>query len=438
MTPKPLLIVGLAASGISAARFVSKFGLYKPFVVESKSSSEIDQKLLCELKQLNIPLHCSVVQELPHELSSIGFELAVLSPGVAPNGKFASTLKRAGIELISELELGLRYRTSPAVIVTGSNGKSTTTALIAHILQHSGRSAHACGNLGTPLCQVLYNGIVATDWLVIEASSYQLELTSSLGVQVGVFINLSENHLERHGDMSAYFDAKARLFYGSDAVANVAVINVDDPFGARLSKLASGELRLISDPEQITGNLIGRHNHYNVALAFAATEALGLSSAEIRKAVATFQPLEHRLERLNPHFIINDSKATTVAAAQAGVRAVLDEFPTRQLCLLLGGKAKRGSWQPLFSLLQAHKMRLSRLICFGADGAYLSQQAHSSGLANLCFESLEAAVEHACHSLKGSEVVLLSPGCASFDQFSNFEERGQVFKSLIAKFMAAL
>ena len=438
MSAQPLLIVGVGASGLSAARFVKKYDLFTPYLIDAKPLDKIDHEIISELKELKIELFGSITDVLPAQLLSIGIKHAVLSPGVPPSGPIADALRRANIQMFSELELALRNCKSPAMIITGSNGKSTVTALIAHILQQSGRRAHACGNLGTAVCEILYRGCQVDSWLIIEASSYQLELTSSLDVEVGVFINLSENHLERHGDMQRYFDAKARLFLGDHPVARTAVINIDDPYGAQLFGLRRAQVRPVTNPPKRVSKLIGRHNHYNIALASAACRAIGVSEPEIETAVASFNALEHRLERLTPHFVINDSKATTVAATQAAVQAIIEEFPDRRLCLLIGGKAKRGSWQPLFECLTLHRQRLSRLVCFGGDSAYLSDQATSCGVDNMRFGSLEAATEHVCSSLAHDEIVLLSPGCASFDQFSNFEERGRVFKSLIAKLLPTL
>lgn len=428
-----LLIVGLGISGMAVARYLTHTKEFVPYVIESKQESEIDPVLLKELKELNIRAVFGVTQQLPDEINAVKFSHAVLSPGVAPNGPIATAISANKIELISELEFGLQRTQLTKIVVTGSNGKSSVTSLIAHIINSSGGRAHACGNLGRPVCQILDAGVSTEDILVIEASSYQLELTKSLNVAVGVFINLSENHLERHGSLDEYFKAKARLFSFNNSFAKTAVINVDDAYGKKLSKLAKGRVVEISNPPYFKSKLIGRHNHYNIALAQAACLALGIPSAAIETAIKTFNPLEHRLERFCAHAVINDSKATSVGAALAGFRAVISEYKEETIALMLGGKAKTGSWEPLFNEINNNRKRLSRLICFGGDGEYIAGQARKAGIESKCFPKLETAVEHICASLMPNEIALFSPGCLSFDQFGNFEERGSVFKSQVVK-----
>jgi UDP-N-acetylmuramoylalanine--D-glutamate ligase len=305
--------------------------------------------------------------------------------------------------------------------------------------------------------------------LVVEASSYQLEACKRIHPRVAGLLNISDNHLERHGTLQRYIEAKARVFANQGA-ADFALLNSDDaavfalrgrvastvvPFGTKVElarvdygalieydparSLDKVTLKIKGQEEQFDTSkvkLLGLHNRFNIATALLAARLVGADPQALTKGLETFAPLEHRLElcgRIGEALVINDSKSTTVAASVAAVRAVGEAFPQRKMQILLGGLAKAGSWDPLMLTLVQHKTRLRPIICFGKDGALLASHAARFGLSFERADTLSRAAELAMANSEGSQITLLTPGCASFDEFSDFEERGAVFKSIVAQ-----
>ena len=381
----------------------------------------------------------------------------VLSPGIphsfpAPHPIVARACA-AGCPVIGDIELLVRaQRAARYVGITGTNGKSTTTALVGHILAAAGRPAQVGGNLGTPVLSFAPLG--ADGVYVLEMSSYQLELAPSAVFDVAVLLNISPDHLDRHGGMAGYIAAKRRIFHGQTA-AQIAVVGTDDDDTRALADgLAGPVLRRISGERAVSGgiyalgdsliddsdgrasvvmnlaavaSLPGRHNAQNAAAAYAATRALGLPVATITAAIASFPGLAHRQERVGEIAgitFINDSKATN---ADAAARA-LGCYPT--IYWIAGGVAKAGG--------------ITELVGFFARirHAYLIGEAAPSFAATLgdrvphtVVGDLGAAVAAAFRDAKAEgiagAVVLLSPACASFDQYANFEARGDHFRRLV-------
>jgi UDP-N-acetylmuramoylalanine--D-glutamate ligase len=393
------------------------------------------------------------------------FAALVLSPGVPlthPRPHRVVELARAvGVPVIGDIELfaravnALPAHARPKVVgVTGTNGKSTTTALIGHILKRAGRDVRIGGNIGAGVLglEPLHAGAV----YVLELSSYQLDLVESLRCTVAVFLNLTPDHLDRHGDMNGYLTAKKRIFRNQGA-GDVAVVGVDDAYGAKIcteltalrrsiapvsvgQSLSRGVSTLGGKLYDATGGraeavmdlaealtLPGRHNAQNIAAAYAATRALGVPVREIVAGIASFPGLEHRLElvgEIEGVRFINDSKATNAdATAQA-----LAVYP--RVYWIAGGKAKDGGIEQLADFFP----RIAKAYLIGESAPLFAIALNGQAPSVQC-GTMDKAVAQAFRDARaareGEAVVLLSPACASFDQYKDFEERGRHFKTLV-------
>jgi UDP-N-acetylmuramoylalanine--D-glutamate ligase len=346
-----------------------------------------------------------------------GVELVVKSPGVPGESPLSVAARRRGIPLWSEVELG--YRLLPAgarlIGVTGTNGKTTTTELLGAILRADDRATEVAGNVGRPLTDAA-EAAGPNSWIVCELSSFQLEDVDSLACDVAVLLNLEPDHLDRHGSFDAYRDAKFRIFERARAKV------VPRGFGVE-------GIEFSADDELPAEPLIpGRHNRENAAAATAAARAAGVPDEAIGEALRTFAGVPHRLElvrELRGVRWINDSKATNTAAARRGVAAY--DAP---LHLILGGSLKGEDFRP-FALDLPRSVASIHLI--GEATAELAAALDAAGRPYDSAGDLATAVAHAATAAKPGDVVLLSPACASYDQFANFEERGDTFRRLVEK-----
>jgi UDP-N-acetylmuramoylalanine--D-glutamate ligase len=469
---KRVLVVGLGISGIESARFLTRRGL-KVTVVDRNAESRFREQSkfaeeLPDIQSRGVEVVFGVDGErvAPH-LHEIG--LAVLSPGVPLESAIVGTLRRHGVPYVAELELGIELHHGKALVVTGSNGKSTTSSLIDHILRRGGLRSYLCGNIGVPVIsneELLRETQSDDSILVVEASSYQLEACAFLKPHVSVVLNISENHLERHGSLERYAAAKERALRLQTA-EDLAVINADDPmvvsmarrsraskavFGTaregELAKLSSTWARVSYDKnplgvitvsragarEEYTtehGRLLGAHNRYNMAAAILVARHLGVSQETVQAGLDSFLPLEHRQEvihNLGGQVVINDSKSTTVAATVAALTTVLDLYPSSRVALMIGGLSKAGSWAPLLSCISGSRVSV---VCFGQDGALLASHCRAAGIQHIVAPHLKEATAQALSLTVGGGVALLSPGCASFDEFKDFEHRGAAFKAFV-------
>ena len=337
-----------------------------------------------------------------------GVEVVVKSPGVPGDAPLLRAARERGVPIWSEVELG--YRLLPGsrfVGVTGTNGKTTTTELLGSIFRAAGRDVAVAGNVGTPLTSV-----ERADWVVCELSSFQLEDVHELTCEVAVLLNLEPDHLDRHGSFEAYRDAKLRIFER----ARHRVV----PRGLGLHGIEfSADDELPAEPL-----LRGRHNRENAAAATAAARCAGIADEHIADALRTFPGVPHRLELVVERDgvrYVNDSKATNVAAAVRALAAYEDEI----VHLILGGSSKGEDFRPLAAAIGP---RVRPVHFIGEEGPRLIEliDGHIDG-------TLERAVEHARKLARPGEVVLLSPACASYDQFDNFEARGEAFRQLVTK-----
>lgn len=385
----------------------------------------------------------------------------VVSPGVPlkPLG-----LSPAHPKIIGDIDLAwLIRRRARWAAVTGTNGKTTTTKLLAAMLREKfgARGVSLAGNIGTPVLDEVSKRSRAC--YAVELSSFQLELVKFFRPAAGVFLNLSQNHLDRHKTMSAYFEAKARIFLNGRR-ADTAVVNLDDPYGARLAKrLAAGrsgpalagyslDERPATDGLFVQGDAVyrktrgrarlfftipkhrfgpGRHNLSNMLAAAAAASALGVTPAQIRSAIRKFRLPAHRLEFVRETGGVayyDDSKATSVDAA----RKAMESFPSRQIVALMGGQDKGMDFEPLFREF-TRRRNLKSLVFFGALAEKFSRIAARYRLPHRRVLRVADAVNIARRMAAPGDVVLLSPGGTSFDQYSNYEERGMDFRRCVEK-----
>jgi len=324
------------------------------------------------------------------------------------------------------LSLAKRWPAWSAAI-TGTNGKTTTTALLGAIFRATGRQTVVAGNIGVPLCAVV-NHIVPSTALVLEVSSYQLETTEAFRPSVAAVLNVTPDHLERHQTMAAYAATKFRIFQ-SQQRGDSAILNRKDLWCRRFAPLARGKIHWFGD--QLRGRwkeprfLPGRHNVSNALAAVACAHAFGVRKGAIAQALATFRGVEHRLElahtRRGVRFI-NDSKATNVDST----RVALDAFP-KPLFVILGGQDKGAPYTPLGPLL---KKKAKSVFLIGEASEKIERDLLGQVPLVRC-ETLARAVDRAARAALEGYVVLFSPACASFDQFENYEHRGREFKRLV-------
>jgi UDP-N-acetylmuramoylalanine--D-glutamate ligase len=352
-----------------------------------------------------------------------GVELVVKSPGVPGDAPPVAAARARGVEVISEIELGARLLPNPVLAVTGTNGKTTTTALLGAILDAGGLPVEVAGNIGRSLTSLVGHADHRA-WVVCEISSFQLEDVETLRPRVAVLLNLEPDHIDRHGSFEAYAAAKLRLFQ-NQRDDDVAVV----PRGFGPTPGAARRVEFAWDDSLPAEPLIrGAHNRENAAAATAAARAIGVADEAIAAALRTFPGVEHRIEtvaELDGITYVNDSKATNVAAA---LRA-LASFPGRRLHVILGGRGKNESYAPLAAALEPG----DRAYLIGEAAGEIAAALDAAGKTYSTSRDLARAVAGAAASAHAGDVVLLSPACASFDQFTSFEHRGEEFRRLVAK-----
>jgi UDP-N-acetylmuramoylalanine--D-glutamate ligase len=382
------------------------------------------------------------------EKTFLAQDLIVPSPGVPADDPYLRLAKSKGITVWSEIELAYRFLEGKLIGITGSNGKTTTTTLVHHILVNGAMRAYLAGNVGTPLISEVEK-MDAGSVAVAELSSFQLELIEKFRPNIGALLNLTPDHLDRHKTMEAYAAAKARIF-ANQTELDAAILNADDPASAKYAPkkpqvfwfsrkkhvmqgacLQGDEIVVAHhgkvEPVMKTAEipLAGAHNVENVLAAVIIARLAGVDSATIAKAVKSFAGVEHRLEfvaEIRGVRYYNDSKATNVDATLKA----LDAFPGRIL-VILGGKDKGSDYTVLQKPLRERAI-LALLI--GAAADKIEKQIAGS-VAIERAGTLERAVEAASLAARDGDVVVLAPACASFDQFENYEQRGRAFKELV-------
>ncbi|TNH03311.1 UDP-N-acetylmuramoyl-L-alanine--D-glutamate ligase [Testudinibacter sp. TR-2022] len=387
-------------------------------------------------------------QTLPHFVTQSHFgsipqqwllesDLIVISPGLALATPEVQSAVQAGIEVVGDIELFCRETDKPIIAITGSNGKSTVTSLVNEMAKAAGLKVGMGGNIGIPALSLLEQDC---DLYVLELSSFQLETTYSLKAKVATVLNVTEDHMDRYADLAAYRQAKLRIYTG----AETAVVNSDDALSypapqsavTQLSFGTEADYHLLEQDNRTLlafknqailatdeMQLVGRHNYMNALAALALCDALGIDRTSACRALREFQGLAHRfqlVQRQGGVTWINDSKATNVGSTLAALQGLQ---VAGTLYLLLGGDGKGADFSEL--ALAVNKPNI-QLCCFGRDGAQLAQLSAQSQL----FDSMQSAVAALKPHLKNGDMVLLSPACASLDQFANFEQRGNEFARL--------
>ena len=408
--PDRVLVVGLARSGRAAVPALASVGT-------KVVAYDMDPKVVVTDLGADVTLG-----EWDEGLLD-GVQLVVKSPGVPDDAPPVAAARARAIDVISEIELGARLLPNPMLAVTGTNGKTTTTALLGAMLGEAGWPVEVAGNIGRPLTSLV--GTIDDDaWVVCEVSSFQLEDVELLQPRVAVLTNLQPDHLDRHGSFEAYAAAKARLFerQGPDDVAVVPRTFGLVPGGARRVDFAADD-ELPAEPL-----IRGVHNRENAAAATAAARAVGVPDDAIARGLQTFPGVEHRIEEVatvDGVLYVNDSKATNAAAAVRGVSA----FAGRRKHVILGGRGKAEPYEGLALAFEPGDR--AYLVGEAIDEIAVALEAH--GVPFVVSGTLDRALVEAVSAASAGDVVLLSPACASFDQFTSFEHRGEEFRRLVQK-----
>lgn len=450
---KRVLVVGFGKSGVAVARYMARQGA-KVTVTDMKQKSELSESV-------NICADLKIEYELGRH-SSKAFttaELIVVSPGVPLNIKPLDEAREAKVPVTNEIELAASALKEPLIAVTGTNGKTTTTTMIGEIFAADGKTAYVGGNIGKPLLDYITENQKA-EVVVAEVSSFQLELTQRLIPAVALFTNLEEDHLDRYSDMESYTQAKKRLLSACDKNSFV-VLNYDNPNVARFAGENPGKLIWFTKKnpiqvggpfaeqfvgvyydsatkrivEKITGKdesydlsqfrLFGDHNKENLMAAICAARVMGVSPKAIQSVIASFKGVPHRLEfvrRKDGVFFFNDSKGTNVMSVQRSLAAF-----SNPIILIAGGKDKNMDFSPLATLVRSK----CKILILVGEAKEKINRAIGDFAETYLVGTFEEAVLLAYQKSRSGDIILLSPGCASYDMFRNYEERGDYFKKLV-------
>ena len=440
-------VIGQGRSGVAAARLLKREGWQ--VTVSDRSNSETLRQQQQQLADEGITVQLGYSFKLEGEELC---ELIVVSPGVPWDSPALVEARNMGIETIGEMELAWRHLQScPWVGITGTNGKTTTTALIAAIFQQAGFHAPACGNIGYAACELALSD-TPPDWVIAEFSSYQIEASPTVAPRIGVWTTFTPDHLSRHKTLEKYYDIKAHLlrqsqqqvFNGDDAYLRQRGV---DEWADACWTSVKGKADLIGNPdlgvyiedgwvvaqgEQIVPvadlRMPGEHNQQNLLMAVAVARLAGIERDAIARAIANFPGVPHRLEHIctwQGIDFINDSKATNYDAAQVGLASV-----NSPVILIAGGEAKAGDDTGWLETIQA---KAAAVLLIGDAATAFAERLKQVGYSSYeIVETMEKAVPRAGELAQqyNARVVLLSPACASFDQYQNFELRGEHFRQL--------
>jgi UDP-N-acetylmuramoylalanine--D-glutamate ligase len=445
LSGKRILVIGAARSGLAAAKYLQqkRAGVT---LTDAKPREKLNREVLnLETEGIRLMLGADP------EIMPMSYDYAVISPGVPLSIPLVKKIKEAGIPLLGELELAFRESVDPYIAITGTNGKTTTTALTGQIFLDAGRPVFVGGNIGTPLVTGMEN-LTPNHIVVAEVSSFQLETIDSFRPKVAVLLNITPDHLDRHGDMAGYTKAKARIFE-NQRDSDFAVLNRDDPRIYKLASQTSGKVIFFSTKTvlergvcvrqgqvavNLNGNWInildpkdiyikGRHNLENALAATATACCLGIPPESIAQTLKSFPGVAHRLEyvtEIDGVTYINDSKGTN---PDSTIKAL--EAYSRPIVLIAGGRNKGSDFTQLAKII---KNKVRTLILVGEAAPAIRKAVENEGF-NSFVETTDfaKAVGLAQEKALPGDIVMLSPACASWDMFNNFEERGDLFKILV-------
>lgn len=445
VTGKVVTVIGVGKTGLATVRFLAGRGARIALTDEKPPTAWGGARTALGEVQADLRIAPYGAEAL------VGAELVVPSPGVSPATPILREALRLGIPIVSELELAFRFLRTPVVAITGTNGKTTVTTLIGELLAAAGNRVFVGGNIGAPLIGYA-DGPQEADWAVVEVSSFQLQWASTFRPRVALLLNTAPDHVDYHGSFAAYREAKERIF-ACQGTSDTAVLNADEESTASLAgriaarteffsslrtvergMFIAGENLIRIDPadgrEQYPRAMIrlpGRHNIENVMAAIIAARACGCTPEQITDAVERFRGIGHRIEYVDERGGVryyDDSKGTNVAAV---VRA-LESF-SDPVVLLLGGRDKEGDFETLIPLL---RQRVKAMVLFGEARGKIDDRI-GGVVATALAATLGEAVEAAGKIAAPGEVVLLSPGCASFDEFTGYKERGERFQEMVRR-----
>ncbi len=447
-----ILIIGAARSGVASAEYLLSIGKQ---IVISDMNTKLAEDVETQLGHASV----SYVWGKQPDVAALQPELIVMSPGVPLSIPPVVKARELGIPVISEPELAFRYSDVPFVAITGTNGKTTTTTLTAFLLEKEGRKVVAGGNIGLPLISQCPQ-MSANDIVVAEMSSFQLESVDSFCPKVAVVMNLTPDHLDRHKTMEAYAAAKANIFK-NQGPEDYLLLNKDDAIVAAMAAGAKSHVYYFSQQEILDegiwledGNLVyrldkngapqvlipaaeigivGSHNWQNAMAASLAALLMGQQSEIIAERLRAFKGVAHRMEpvaTIDGVLYVNDSKGTNPDSTEKA----LGSYGERSIVLIAGGRNKGSDMAVLVPLMRAHCRGV--VLVGEATGDFIDAFARTGYTDYVCADSFEDAVAKAREMAQSGDVVLLSPACASWDMFDNFEQRGDLFKELVKDYAA--
>ncbi len=442
-----MLVIGWGKTGVASARFLISRGAR--VVVADEKNLSLENDVLSKLGED----HGQSVELADYGISALAqVDAVVPSPGVPPFHPVLKEAVKRCIPVISELELACRYLQTPMIAITGTNGKTTTTSLIGEILSGSGRKVFVGGNIGTPLVEYV-TGPQTADCAVVEISSFQLQWVDQFHAFVSILLNTTCDHVNYHGSFEAYRAVKERIF-NNQGKQDVAILNADEPDSAVLAESLSSPVFFFSTTKMVERGLYqekdrlifldgegkqecyplsmirlpGAHNVENVMAAILAARACGCSPENVINAISGFSGIAHRIEftrEIGGVKFYDDSKGTNVGAVKRAIETFSDP-----IILLMGGRDKDGDFETLSALLQE---RVKALVIFG-EARERIQERIGGIVPTVLTPSLKEAIAAARRQACAGDVVLLSPGCASFDEFADYKARGRFFKEEVRAF----
>ena len=414
---KKIAILGAAKTGISCANYFSGKGA-DVFLSEIRRKSDVELKNLSRKVKLEFGVHSEKV---------LSCDILIPSPGVPSNTPIILEAKKRKIEVLSDIEIFfLLAKYKMIIAITGTNGKTTTTSMITEAIRHTGVKTIVCGNIGSPACDFIEKSDNDT-YVVMEVSSYQLEYTKTFSPHISAILNITPDHLQRHKTMENYANAKSKIFV-NQGKNDFCIFNKNDELCMKLSKKCNSQKKFFpveKNKKKLDLIIPGEHNMENALASIEILNSAGIAEKIILSSLSDFEGVEHRLEFvrvLNGVTYINDSKGTNVDSTLVAIKSY-----NQPIILILGGRDKGSPYAPLIPLIRKN---VKKIIAIGeAKEKIFFQLRYSADI--ILLDTIKDAVCLAAKIAVSGDVVLLSPSCASFDQFNNYEERGKFFKKVV-------